>query len=344
MEAEGAPPPAPVDAEPAREERRFRSTPVESTPIVTRTLAELYLQQGYIEPALEIYRQLAEREPEDVGLRARITELSGVEAGETDRESEESSAPPAPAAESAPPAEEEVSEEQPSSELWDTADSWSTDVFAEPEDADEVFGVSAMGDEPMVTAPGEIEPEGSSWDFPNAQAGAEESAPEAPVQEAPRAKTPALEVPVEERPQGHPAPAAAETRGITIREFFATLGAVRPSATKTSDDSDRVTLSDAATAEAGTATSSANESSYRYADDAFANLFGNAPVNTEDSRAAAALSGAVAHTTPPSPAPASAERAPERGAGATRAAAPPTQESEEDIRRFREWLEGLANS
>ena len=355
MEAEGAPSPAPVDAEPARGERGFRSTPAfESTPIVTRTLAELYLQQGYIEPALEIYRQLAEREPEDAAIRARITELSGVEAGEQDRESGESSVPPAstaettPVTESAPPATGEVSDKQPSSELWDTADSWSTAMFDESEDTDEIFGISAMGDAPMAAAAtGGGEPEAPSWDSLHSGApAAETGAPEAHTPPAPGAKTPAAEVPPEEKPEGHPARPAAEPRGITIREFFATLGARRPPASGAGDDSNLVTSPDVSPSEAGppSATSSEDENSYQYADDAFANLFGNAPVNPEDSRAAAALSGAVAHTTPAVTVAASTESGPGRDAGATRVGAQPVQESEEDIRRFREWLEGLANS
>jgi hypothetical protein len=354
MEAEGGPSPASVDAEPARDERGFRSTPAfESTPIVTRTLAELYLQQGYIEPALEIYRQLAEREPEDAGIRARITELSGVEAGEQDRESEESSVPPVSTAEPAPvtewagPATDEVGDKQPSSELWDTADSWSTGVFDESEDTDEIFGISAMGNGPIAAAvTGEAEPEAPLWDTLDSEAPAgETAAPGASTPSAPGAKTPPAEVPAEEKPEGLPAP-PAEPRGITIREFFATLGAMRPPATAAGDDSDQVTSSDVAPSEAGppSVTPSDDENSYQYADDAFANLFGNAPVSPEDSRAAAALSGAVAHTTPAPRVAASTESGPGRDAGATRAGAQPAQESEEDIRRFREWLEGLANS
>lgn len=360
MEAEGAPPPA--EAEPARDERPFRATPAfESSPIVTRTLAELYLQQGYIESALEIYRQLAEREPEDENLRARITELSASEAGTSNRESDEGSAPPAPQAESSSSAEGEVSDEQPSSELWDTADSWGTGPFDESEGTDEFFALSGMGDEPTpAAATGEAEPEGSSWDFPDVEPPAAEAAapdvaaapqvaetaaPDVVVPQPPEAKTPAVEVPAEENPEEPPTPVAAEPRGITIREFFATLGGVRAPATEASDVSDEVTPLEGPTDEAvpPAATSGVPESSYQYADDAFANLFGNTPVSPEDSRAAAALSGAVAHTAP-APVTAPPESVPERGRGVTNDARRPAQESEEDVRRFREWLEGLTSS
>jgi len=85
------------------------------------------------------------------------------------------------------------------------------------------------------------------------------------------------------------------------------------------------------------------EQSYPYADDAFANLFEGTEVDPEDSRAAAALSGAMAH-----PAPAATITTPSQSRPATgessRTGQQSVQESEEDIRRFREWLEGLANS
>ena len=363
MEAEGAPPPAPAEPEPAGDKRPFRATPAfESAPIVTRTLAELYLQQGYIESALEIYRQLAEREPEDENLRARITELSGAEAGTSNRESDESSASPAPRAESSSSAKDEVSDEQPSSELWDTADSWGTGPFDESEGTDEFFALSGMGDEPTpAAATGEAEPEGSSWDFPDVETEAakaaspdfaetaapqvaETAAPEVVVPQPPQAKTPAIEV-SEEKPEEPPTPAAAEPRGITIREFFATLGGMRPPATEAGDVSDEVTPLEGPTDKAvpPAATSGVPERSYQYADDAFANLFGNTPVSPEDSRAAAALSGAVAHTAPAAVT-APAESTPERGRGATHTAPQPARESEEDVRRFKEWLEGLTSS
>jgi hypothetical protein len=41
-------------------------------PFVTETLAELYLQQGFRDEALSIYRQLGEREPSNFALRDRM--------------------------------------------------------------------------------------------------------------------------------------------------------------------------------------------------------------------------------------------------------------------------------
>lgn len=42
---------------------------------VTETMAELYLQQGFVDEALQIYRKLLEQHPEDSGLRSRIEAL-----------------------------------------------------------------------------------------------------------------------------------------------------------------------------------------------------------------------------------------------------------------------------
>jgi tetratricopeptide (TPR) repeat protein len=46
--------------------------PESSTPFITETLAELYLQQGFRDEALSIYRQLAERDPGNQSLRDRV--------------------------------------------------------------------------------------------------------------------------------------------------------------------------------------------------------------------------------------------------------------------------------
>jgi tetratricopeptide (TPR) repeat protein len=42
---------------------------------VTETMAELYLQQGYVQEALDIYRQLAAKNPNDANLRERVRQL-----------------------------------------------------------------------------------------------------------------------------------------------------------------------------------------------------------------------------------------------------------------------------
>lgn len=53
------------------------SVKAEETPaaFVTETMAELYLQQGFTDEALAVYRQLSEANPADENLRARIQQL-----------------------------------------------------------------------------------------------------------------------------------------------------------------------------------------------------------------------------------------------------------------------------
>jgi hypothetical protein len=43
--------------------------------LVTKTLAEIYLQQGHLEQAYSLFKTLSERDPEDVELRNRLKEL-----------------------------------------------------------------------------------------------------------------------------------------------------------------------------------------------------------------------------------------------------------------------------
>ena len=43
--------------------------------LVTKTLAEIYLQQGHLEEAYSLFKALSERDPEDVELKNRLKEL-----------------------------------------------------------------------------------------------------------------------------------------------------------------------------------------------------------------------------------------------------------------------------
>jgi len=45
---------------------------------MSATLAELYFKQGFPEKAVEVYRQLLEREPDNDRLRRRLAELQDV--------------------------------------------------------------------------------------------------------------------------------------------------------------------------------------------------------------------------------------------------------------------------
>ena len=84
--------PAP-DAEPIEPVQARTPTPARATPaiphdavvpappaFVTETMAELYLQQGFREEALAVYRELLSRHPGDAELRARVAHL---EAGDS---------------------------------------------------------------------------------------------------------------------------------------------------------------------------------------------------------------------------------------------------------------------
>jgi tetratricopeptide (TPR) repeat protein len=435
-----------------RQTRRLRTTPPgETSPIVTRTLAELYLQQGHIEPALEIYRLLAEREPHDTDIRARITEIlagrpaeftpaTEMPAFETPTETPtqmreaEASSVETPSTETpsaaAPPAAGETTSDfkeeaagagemsEPDSdwidaeaaggathftetelvtELWNTADSWGAGYFNDTEETEEIFGLTddaadifgfsnesaaAVGE--STAAETEILPadDSTETESPAADDSAEPESPAAddsaetikgegaeepeetqePISAQPgdtEAFTESAAVdeaeiiptaPEQETERAFAPQEPAARRGPTIREFFATLGAVRPLETEIGElDSE---LAASAEEEQPYASSTATppqpgpalQPEYAYADDAFANLFGGAPVAEEDSRAAAALSAAVAHGAPFSAPQTPAESPAIRENATTRASPDPAQESEEDIRRFREWLDGLAES
>jgi hypothetical protein len=60
-------PPAPAPPAPAQESA--------SGELTSPTLAELYFKQGFPEKAIEVYRQLVDREPDNDRLRRRLAEL-----------------------------------------------------------------------------------------------------------------------------------------------------------------------------------------------------------------------------------------------------------------------------
>jgi tetratricopeptide (TPR) repeat protein len=186
----------------------------------------------------------------------------------------------------------------------------------------------------------------------------EDTSPYAPEEEAPSEAEPEPEHFVAYSPQPpddddlpHYTPV-----GPTIREFFATLGAHRPPANGSGVsftaraavpdiDAEPPSYEPADTASEDVVAGEVDEQQpdeFPLVSDAFANLFPDSPVSEDDSRAAFALSGALSsqpdqpparpYATPPAPAP------------AVEAQPAATQESEEDIRRFREWLDGLAES
>lgn len=65
--------------EPAEEpvmEMEALAPELDDQPLVTRTMAELFVSQGLVDRALEVFRQLLEVTPGDAGLRQRVAELS----------------------------------------------------------------------------------------------------------------------------------------------------------------------------------------------------------------------------------------------------------------------------
>ena len=59
----------------AEEEIEEKTQAVEPSPLLSSTLAELYLKQGLKEEALNIYRKLSTQSPDDLSLRRKIKEL-----------------------------------------------------------------------------------------------------------------------------------------------------------------------------------------------------------------------------------------------------------------------------
>jgi tetratricopeptide (TPR) repeat protein len=348
----------PAAPEPPPEDRSYRSTPAyEGSPIITRTLAELYLEQGYIEPALEIYRQLAEREPHDTTLQARISEISADAQEEAASSTAEESAggsaesmdePLVEPEASLEPAEEDqeatTTASEPLTDIWDAPDSWGADMFEDIDEGAEIFGMTATSFEETRSAAGEFEaasaeePETEQPPTLEAEPALEEE-PASTLEEAiAQADAEIQSEPDIEPAQVEETPLEEPVRGITIREFFATLGSMRPPTANGEDAYAPEQEESAAEAQPS------EDQQYPYADDAFASLFQDAPVSAEDSRAAAALSSAVAHKPPAAGISTPAESRPARQADESTTSEQTMQESEEDIRRFREWLDGLANS
>jgi tetratricopeptide (TPR) repeat protein len=68
--------PAPVAAPAPAPEPARAAEAGDAPPIASSTLAELYLRQGFVDRAMEVYRQLLQREPGNERARARMEELS----------------------------------------------------------------------------------------------------------------------------------------------------------------------------------------------------------------------------------------------------------------------------
>ena len=265
---------------PAKEERAFSGSSAE--PFVNETMAQLYLQQGYRQLALKVYRQLSASRPHDQALRDRIAEIEAADAAEHPdevpamrREEPPIERPAEPAAPRAPSIESPTPWSQPGSE-------------ETPE-----FDRSPVDSPP--TGP--------------------------PSRDRDSIESPSREERAE--PEGYGA------RQPSVREFFATLGRRRPPRPAGSQP---MRSNNARPADAAPALGSAVPSA------ALDAVFAGTTVSPSDARAASRLAGAFSGATgsgsrtpptPPVPTPRVNPRLPQ------------TQESEEDVAKFRAWLDGL---
>jgi tetratricopeptide (TPR) repeat protein len=261
-------------------EKNFTGAPGE--PFVNETMAQLYLQQGYKQLALRIYRQLAESRPQDAALQSRIAEI----------EAEDAAAHPDEIA-----ARKGASSEKP---------------------ADRPFPRSPSIESPTpATAPASPETPGFG-----------EAPVESPPAREPSRQRESVESPVREEPR--PEPEAMSARQPSIREFFATLGRRKPPRAASSGSPSPGGGNNQPTESQiplGAAPPSATLDT----------VFAGATVSPSDARAASRLAGAFsgasgASRTPPTP-PMPTPRVNPR--------VPQAQESEEDVAKFRAWLDGL---
>ncbi|HXG73018.1 MAG TPA: hypothetical protein VNJ04_20685, partial [Gemmatimonadaceae bacterium] len=275
-------------------------------PFVNETMAQLYLQQGYRALAMNVYRQLIESRPDEPRLRAKLKELE-----EAEQSGAESRRDDAPSVESPTPERE------------------------------------------MPRAPSIESPPTS----PSTQPGSEEtpgfdrSPIDSPPSSTPPSEGDSVESPGRDDPRAEPELVAA--RQPSVREFFAALGRKRPPARMNGDTRG----SPPSSARAGAAERGSLDS-----------VFAGTRVDAEDDRAATALAGAftrreggsgqyeAAPPSAPAPTPRTpAAAAPAREVSVPRPAPAPTAprrpsitpranaalESEEDVAKFRAWLDGL---
>jgi tetratricopeptide (TPR) repeat protein len=251
-------------------------------PFVNETMAQLYLQQGYRQLAINVYRQLSASRPNDQALKDRIAELESADAAEHPGE--------APVMR-----REEPSIERPS----------------EP----------AAPRSPSIEAP-------TPWTQPGSEEspGFDRSPIDSPPTGAPSRDRESVESPVREEPRAEPEGIAA--REPSIREFFATLGRRRPPrAGSAGQRSSAPRQSDAGPSLTAPAAGASLDS-----------VFAGATVSPADARAASRLAGAFSGAT------GGTSRTPLTPAMPTprvntRVQQP--QESEEDVAKFRAWLDGL---
>ena len=77
-------------------------TPQGAPRILTRTLGDLYAKQGFVDRAVDVYRQLAADKPEDEAIAGRLRELEGMLDGSGSPTRKASAEPPSPEGADAP--------------------------------------------------------------------------------------------------------------------------------------------------------------------------------------------------------------------------------------------------
>lgn len=281
------PEPIPAATEPAvaSQETTFTGASAEpfvNEPFVNETMAQLYLQQGYRQLALKVYRQLSAARPHDQSLKNRIAEIEAADAADHPEE--------VPAMR-----REEPSIERPT----------------EPE------GPRS----PSIEAP-------TPWSQPGSEEtpGIDGSPIDSPPSAPPSRERESIESPTRDEPRAEPEGIAA--RQPSIREFFATLGRRRPP---------RAAGNPARRAGNNQAPDSGRSLGNPASSASLDSVFAGATVSPSDARAASRLAGAFSGgtggsrtpATPPVPTPRVNPRLPQ------------SQESEEDVAKFRAWLDGL---
>ncbi|MDP9201323.1 MAG: tetratricopeptide repeat protein [Gemmatimonadota bacterium] len=277
---------ASLEPEPLRSapqaEREERFTGASAEPFVNETMAQLYLQQGYRQLALKVYRQLSASRPHDQSLRDRIAEIEAADAAEHPDE--------VPA----------MRREEPSIE-----------APAEP----------ATPRSPSIESP-------TPWSQPGSEESPEfdRSPVDSPPTEPPVRERESVESPSRDEQAG---PDGYAARQPSVREFFATLGRrrpPRPTGTQPMRSGNNLPADSGGLGSVVPPAASLDA------------VFAGATVSAADARAAARLAGAFSGAT------GGGSRTPPTPAVPTPRVNPrlqQTHESEEDVAKFRAWLDGL---
>jgi len=310
-----------------KDERMFSGPSPE--PFVNETMAQLYLQQGYRQLALKVYYQLAEARPNDQGLKDRIAEIEAADraahpeaAAQPRPEAPPVARPTTPRVEAPPPAPPAPRVEAP------------------PPARPVARPVEARREPPPIERPS---PPPAAPRSPSIESPTPGGAPESeespsfdrtPIDSPPSRPSPgreSIESPSREEPRAEPEGIAA--RQPSIKEFFATLGRKRPPRAAASGGGPQMRAAQVAPPEPAPAPLPPSGPAPSL--DA---VFAGASVDPADSRAASRLAGAFSGATgattrtpptPPTPTPRVNPRLPQ------------AQESEEDVAKFRAWLDGL---